>query len=82
VLDDVEFVDAVADTGKVAVDAVTTTCCGRERECRFPLCVFSATATDLVLCSPETATKTDDGTDNGVCLPGAGTVPDGDGGRL
>jgi len=66
VLDDVEFVDAVADTGKVAVDAVTTTCCGRERESRFPLCVFSATATDLVLCSPETATKTDDGTDNGI----------------
>jgi len=82
VLDDVEFVDAVADTGKVAVDAVTTTCWGWERDCRFLFCVFSPTATDLVLCSPETATKTDDGTDNGISLPGARTVPDGDRGRL
>jgi len=82
VLDDVEFVDAVADTGKVAVDAVATTCCGWERDCGFLLGVFSPTATNLILCSPETATKADDGTDNGITLPGARTVPDRDRGRL
>jgi len=82
VLDDVEFVDAIADAGKVTVDAVSTTCCRWKRDCRFFLGVFSSTATDLVLCSPETATKADDGTNNSITLPGASTVPDRDRDRL
>jgi len=54
---DEDFIDAISDTRKVAVDAVSTTCCQWKGNIFY---MFSPTTMDLVLCFLETATKADD----------------------
>ena len=54
---DEDFIDAISNMRKVAVDAVSTTCRRWKGDIFY---VFSPTTMDLVLCFLEMATKADD----------------------